>query len=131
MAYQARKGVVTRRRMRRGARVLGMNSPQPMGDALSSIIGDLGVAASVATDPYFPEVICRIGQVQAVRANKPKPPCSRTPLGLPGGVGLGKLILPLRGFVYAEQYPILYPLAAFVLIGIPFLIGYQWGRTEG
>lgn len=123
MSYEKRKGAMRMSRQTDGRYI-------PMGDVVSSIVGDINTVTAVATDPYMPEVLCRIGQLKAVRANQPKPPCQDTPLGLQGGVGLGKLILPLRGFVYAEQYPILYPLAAFVVIGLPFLIGYQFGRSE-
>lgn len=137
MAHEKRKPTIAQRLGKRRAtrRMLASGvrtgAPQPMGGILDTIIGDVSTGAAVVSDPYFGEVMCRVGQLKAVRANQSPPPCPSTPLGLPGGVGLGKLILPLRGFVLAEQYPILYPIAAFALIGLPFLIGYQWGRTEG
>jgi len=125
MAYEKRKGIVSRMRRRKHG-----GGAVAMGDLASTITGDINAAAAVVSDPYMPEVMCRINQLKAISANQPPQVCQDTPLGIPGGVGLGRLILPLRGFVLAQQYPILYPIAAFAILGLPFLIGYQMARTE-
>lgn len=100
-------------------------------NAISSASGAVGAALNVAGDPYLPEVICRVSQLHAIKAGQSPPACADTPPGLPGGVGLDKAIFPLRMFVYAEQHPWVYPLAAAVLIGLPMWIGYELGSTKG
>jgi len=112
-----------------GAGVPGPGVPGPLsGLDLQSIENALGAGVSVADDPYFNEVLCRIGQLHAIRTHAAVPVCQDTPLGLPGGVGLERVILPLRAFVFAEANPWAYVVGAAVLFGVPMLIGYQLGR---
>jgi hypothetical protein len=120
MSYHQRKGIVSRRRHHTGH--------QPMGDALSTIISGIGSALDVAGDPYLPEIICRVQELHAIKSNLPRPLCPSTPLGLPGGVGLGRVVLPLRAFVFAEANPWAYAVAAAAIVGVPMWIGYELGR---
>lgn len=98
-----------------------------MGD-LSSIVSGISAAVDVAGDPYLPEIICRVQQLHSIRSHQPIQVCQDTPLGIPGGVGLGRLVLPLRAFVFAEANPWVYPVGIAVLIGLPVLIGYELGK---
>jgi hypothetical protein len=82
----------------------------------------------VSTDPYLSEVICRVGQLKAIEDKTPVKPCAITPAGLRGGVGLRKAMKPLRAYVYAEQRPWIYPVAAVVILGVPLFIGYLAGK---
>lgn len=97
-----------------------------MGD-LTEIIG---TAADVASDPYLAEVLCRVQQLKAIERNQSVAVCPVTP-DAPGiGVGLRRLMPVLRGYVFAEQNPWAYLVAASVVIGVPMLIGYQIGKKQ-
>lgn len=95
-----------------------------MGDLASTI----GTAIDVASDPYLPEVVCRIQQLKAIDHHETVPICADTPEGVTGGVGLHSAIQGLRAYVYAQQNPWVYPLAVLVGIGLPLWVGYEIGR---
>lgn len=119
MSYLPRK-----RRRARGAL-------QGLGD-LTSIVNTvsnaLGTAVNVADDPYLPEVVCHIGQLQQINAGRAPGECTSLPDGLPGGVGLGSAIKPLRFYVYAKQHAWVFPAVVVGLFGLPFLLGYEYGK---
>jgi hypothetical protein len=118
----------------------------PMGDALTDLMkcgkSLVGTAIGGATDPYLPEVFCRISQlqalskgrtpVQALFGKKPTvaiPACVAT---LPGqkGIGLEQAIKPLRALVHINQHPSKVWLGLTVLFGVPLVVGYMIGRTR-
>lgn len=99
----------------------GRNGRAGLGDAVATL-------ASAATDPYLSETICRVGQLSAIDNRQPVPPCATTPGNRAGGVGLRKVMPALRAYVYAEQRPWVYPVAAVGVIGIPMLLGYLLGK---
>lgn len=116
----------------------------PMGDALTDLIkcGQSAVGAAIggATDPYLPEVMCRIAQLQALGKDrtplqamfgkKPTvavPACVSTPPGK-GGIGLEKAVKPLRAIVYVNKHPMAVWLGLTALLGVPMLIGYAIGK---
>lgn len=96
-------------------------------------LGDVASLAAkvsdLSTDPYLNETICRLEQVKAIRGNDPVSTCARTPAGLPGGVGLRKAVPLLRGYVFAEQHPWVYPIAVGAIVGLPVLVGFLLGRA--
>ncbi|HEY4266748.1 MAG TPA: hypothetical protein VGM94_01020 [Galbitalea sp.] len=124
----------TRKSIRRRRRALtngGLGPMFGMGDlssVISSIENSIGAGLDIASDPYLPEVLCHVGQLHAIQGGQPVPNCPETPDGLPGGVGLNRAVYPLRWYVYAQQNPWVYPLAAAVIIGLPMLIGYELGK---
>ncbi len=96
--------------------------------ALGGIADVAKAGAELSTDPYLPETVCRLRQVKAIKNNEAPPPCVETEPGLAGGVGLRKVIRPLRAFVFAEQHPWVYALAVAAAVGVPVWIGYEIGR---
>lgn len=109
--------------------------PQPMGDfgsvisgVLNTITGAVNKVAEFGSDPYSPELICRIGQLAAIKGHQPVPACQSVPLTVDDSIGLRKAMLPLRAYVYAEQHPWAYPAAAAAVVGLPFLLGYYLGK---
>lgn len=96
--------------------------------SLGDIAGTLVTAAQVTSDPYFAETVCRVGQLGAIKRGQAPSPCAKTPVGRPGGVGLGALMPALRGYVYAQQHPWAWAAAAAVAVGLPFLLGYAAGK---
>lgn len=96
--------------------------------ALTQAGGALGTGAKVVSDPYLPEVLCYVDQLAQIEAGGKVTACPRLPAGRVGGIGLRKVVTPLRAYVYAEQHPWVYPVAIGAAIGIPFLLGYLFGK---
>src|SRR6185436_16375530 len=106
---------------------------EALGDLASTITNlasGIGIAQDLATDPYLPETVCRIGQLRNINAGQKPTACVKAADKLPGGVGLRKMIKPLRGYVYAEQHPWSYIAGAAAVIGVPLLIGYMLGKGK-
>lgn len=119
-------GYLVRKRGQRSHRAL-----QGLGDLASivnSVGNSLGTAVNVAEDPYLSEVVCRIGQLQQIRAGQTVGACADTPDGMPGGVGLSAAVKPLRLYVYAKQNVWVFPAMIAAIIGVPFLLGYEYGK---
>lgn len=88
----------------------------------------VSTAVDVSHDPYLGEAICRVQQLVAIENKREVPVCTKTASGLVGGVGMRRLMPALRGYVYAQQHPWVYPVAGAVAIGVPVLIGYLLGK---
>jgi hypothetical protein len=100
--------------------------------ALAKVLGTavpaVGTASKILTDPYWPEAACRVAQLHAIENKQKLPACPTTPGGRTGGIGLRKVMPLMRGYVYAEQHPIVKPVAVAAALGIPMLIGYLLGK---
>jgi len=118
----------------------------PLGDSLSDLLkcagSAIGTAIGGAADPYFPEAICRITQLRALREGRtpvqalfgkkptvPVPQCVQMPPGQKG-IGVEKVLKPLRALVYVNQHPATVWLGLTALLGTPILIGYMIGRRS-
>jgi hypothetical protein len=99
--------------------------------ALGSLESVLASAGAVASDPYLPEIVCQMQQLQQIEAGGAVIECVPTAPDLPGGIGLRKAVGPMRAYVYAEQNKWVYPLAVLALFGLPMLVGYEIGRKGG
>lgn len=102
-----------------------------MGDLSSTIgavVSAVGTVGSIASDPYLPEVTCLVGELSAIKRGQVPTPCAKTQPGLPGGIGLSDAVLPLRAYVYAKQNPWVVPAAIAAIFGVPFLLGYTFGK---
>lgn len=96
---------------------------------LSGIADTIGTAVDVASDPYMGEVVCRVGQLRDIERGNAVRSCNKTPSGLMGGVGMRALMPAFRGYVYAQRNPWVYPAAALVAVGVPFALGFLFGRN--
>lgn len=113
-----------RKRMNR--RQHGMSG---LGDLASTIESALGTGASIAEDPYLPEVLCHINQLQQINSGGQAGTCADTADNLPGGVGLINAVKPMRAYVWLQSNsPWGYIGLAAALIGLPMLIGYEIGK---
>ncbi len=83
---------------------------------------------NVANDPYLSEIICRAGQLQAIKSGVDVPSCPKTAAGISGGIGLSRAVAPMRAYVYAEEHKWVYVVAAIGILGLPMLIGYELGK---
>lgn len=120
-------GYLPRKRSRARGRV-----PQAtLGDLasiVSSVENAVGTTFDVASDPYFPETLCHIAQLKQIRSGQAYSACAETVANLPGGVGLDKLQLPLRFYVYGRANPWVFPVAIAAVLALPFLFGYELGK---
>ena len=98
--------------------------------AMGDLTSTLNAAVDVASDPYLPEIVCRIQQLKQVAQNQPVQQCTDTPDSVPGGLGLRNAMPVLRGYVYAQQNPWVYPVAILAVLGLPFVLGFELGRSR-
>lgn len=116
----------------RRTRARGNLTRQALGDLasiVSSVENAVGTTFDVAADPYFPETLCHIAQLKQIQSGQSNySVCAETPSGIPGGVGLDRLQLPLRGYVYARAHPWVFPVAGALVLALPFLLGYEFGK---
>ena len=120
------------------------NPRSALGDSLSDLVkcgqSAIGTAIGGAADPYLPEMLCRVTQLQALGKGRtplqtlfgkkptvPIPACVTTPPGK-GGIGLERAIKPMRALVYVNKNPATVWLGLTALLGVPMLIGYAIGK---
>lgn len=116
---------------KRNRRPIAPPETSALGDLASTITNlasGIGIAADLATDPYLPETVCRVGQLSVIRKGGKPGVCANTAMNLSGGVGLRKMVKPLRAYVYAEQHRWVYLLAVAGIVGVPLFIGYTLGK---
>lgn len=99
-----------------------------LGDAVSDYVTKgataLSTAKTILDDPALPKVASIV-----VELHNLEPP---GPGGLPApGIGLNKLVVPLKAYIYTRRHKWAFPLAVFVGLGVPFLLGYAAGRRRG
>jgi hypothetical protein len=97
---------------------------------MGDISGTISTAIDVASDPYMPEIICRIQQLKQIGRNEVPQICADTPSTVASSVGLQSAVPALRAYVYAQQNPWVYPAAIAAIIGLPFWLGYELGRGK-
>jgi hypothetical protein len=101
---------------------------QKISGAVAPIVS---IASNLVADPALPEVSCMVGQLYAIENKKPVPPCPVLPRSSrTGGIGLRKAVPAMRAWVFAEQNPWVKPVAVATVVGIPFLLGYLFGRKR-
>lgn len=101
---------------------------QALGVSATDVISAINSVSQTVTDPYLPEAMCRVKQLYQIQTGKKPDVCAATPMNRTGGIGVKKAIYPLRGAVYAEQHPWVYPAAVAAVVGVPFLLGYLFGK---
>jgi hypothetical protein len=99
-------------------------------DYLKKALSVSGTATAVLNDPYLSEAACYVSQLSAIENKTPMPVCPRLPPGKTGGIGLHKFLPAMRAYVFAEQHPVVKPLAVAAVLGVPFLVGYLAGRRR-
>jgi hypothetical protein len=95
---------------------------------MGDVAGTINTAINVVDDPFLPELVCRIDQLTNIEHGREVGVCANTPDGTTGGVGIGPLMPALRAYVFAQQNKWVYGVAAVAILGIPFLLGYEYGK---
>lgn len=117
-------------RNRNRARRSGMSGLGDLTSIVNSVGSALGVSIDIANDPYLSETVCHIGQLKQINSGQPAGACAETQPGLQGGVGLGPIQPYLRAYVYAQEHKWVYAVGAAVILGLPFMIGYDVGKGK-
>lgn len=94
---------------------------------LGSVADVVTLAVDTLTNPYVPEILCRVKQIEATHKGQPVPACTTTPYVV-DSLGIGKFMPVARGYAYAEQHKWAYAVAALVVVGVPFTLGYFLGK---
>lgn len=101
-------------------------------DAAKMAPDAVAAAKGLAEDPYLGEVICQVRRMKNVEARLPAgPSCPHTMVTAANarkGVGLRYAVTPLRAAVFARQNPWVVPVAVAVILGLPFALGYSFGK---
>jgi hypothetical protein len=98
-------------------------------DMIKTAMSGVGIAGSILANPYVPEIICRVKQVDAHHTGRQVALCVTTP-SVPDSLGIGKFMPAVRAYAYAEQHRWAYPLLAALLLGVPFMLGYAVGKNR-
>lgn len=84
----------------------------------------LKTAGTVLNDPALPQVVGMVAELHSM-----EPPSK--PGGAPGpGIGLNTIVKPLQAFVFYRKNTWVLPVAVAGLIGLPFFLGYTFGRSR-
>ncbi len=92
--------------------------------AVNSARTAIGAVSSITSDPALPEVVGLLGElakIEAVRA-KGRPPSTEP------GVGLRKVVMPLKVVIAVRRKPWLIPVSIAAVLLVPFTIGFAIGR---
>ena len=113
---------------------------QGLGDTISDIqtliseiptvIGALPTITDVLQDPYFSEIVCRVSQLKSVETGQAPDVCTVTPATATSDVGLQNVTYALRAYVFAEQNKWVYPVAIWLVLGLPLMIGFGLGKRS-
>jgi hypothetical protein len=111
---------VNNRRRRQARRALG--------DAISEYVTKgataLTTAKMILDDPALPQVATLITEMHNL---EPKTGAGGAPAP---GIGLNKLVKPLRAYVYTRRHSWALPVAIAAAFSVPFLLGYGVGRRR-
>ncbi len=89
---------------------------------MSLIASVLGIGQRVIQDPALPtvvELLTELRQVEAARPKTPSPLTSSEP-----GIGLRKIVIPLRIVIAVRKRPWLIPVGIGAAVLLPMAIGY-------
>jgi hypothetical protein len=97
-----------------------------MGDLSST----LSTALDVASDPYMPELVCRVQQLMQIDRHQPVQICPETPEMAGGSASISRITSAMRAYAFAQQNSWVYPVAIAAIIGLPLWIGYTMGKGK-
>jgi hypothetical protein len=83
-------------------------------------------AGSILLDPALPEVTRLVLELRGLTKAEPTVP------GQPAaaGVGLQRVVKPLRLYVYSRKHAWVLPAMVAGILGGPFVLGYLFGKTR-
>ncbi len=107
-----------------------IKKPAPLGNLFETIGSTADAVRYIIEDPALPKITGLIIELQKIeQPRRTTTTTTPTPPRVPG-IGLNKLVTPLKGFVYIRRNP----LAGYALLGgilsVPFPIGYLVGRRR-
>ncbi len=85
----------------------------------------LSSGANVLQDPALPAVVGLVAELKSIEVSKGVPGAASQP-----GIGLRAAVSPLSLFVVHKKNPWLAPVAVLAILGIPFFVGYNLGKSR-
>ena len=94
----------------------------------------LQAASKVLVDPALPEVSCHVLRLNKITKGKhPGPACAKvryTASQKATGVGLARVVKPLRAAVWARQNPVVAVGIGAGVVGLIWWVGYRMGSSK-
>lgn len=87
----------------------------------------IGPAVHVLEDPALPQVIQSVKELHAVEQKRPST-AVRTSTGKVPGIGLSKLVVPIKTAVMIRKNPIIGVGLVLLVLGLPFALGYALAK---
>ena len=88
----------------------------------------VAAAEQILADPALPEVTQQVMKLREIEKQRAK---GQPSAGKPApGIGLGRIVKPLKFFVKTREQPVYGWLIVAAIIGLPFLVGYKFGRKR-
>jgi hypothetical protein len=94
-----------------------------IGASVSDVFSGAQVALRVADDPALSTVVSLIQEIKGLPSKGPAGPPTR-------GVGLSKIVTPLRGFVAYKKHPWIVPAFVGGAVLVIFSLGVMTGRRR-
>lgn len=92
-----------------------------VGEGVKNVKNAINPALEIVRDPAFPQIVGMIAELHALEQPSSGP-------SVPG-IGLRHLVPPLGLYVEFRKNPwVIGPLTVGAIIGIPFLLGYMFGK---
>jgi hypothetical protein len=79
-------------------------------------------AAAIATDPYLPELVGLVLELQSAEKSSPS--------GGGPGVGLRNIVGPLRTYIKLQEKPWILPVVVTGIFGVIFAAGYFTRKVQ-
>lgn len=95
-------------------------------DYLNKAVSALDSAKVILDDPALPEVTSLILKLNKLEQKKPK--MGGPPVPVTKGIGLHRVVKPLRLYVKTREQPVLGYVIIAAAVGIPFMLGYLIGK---
>lgn len=97
--------------------------PVPLAGPLDAVMGAVQAASKIVEDPALPEVTRLVLKLHSLqRSSAPTRPGAPAPAPA-RGIGLAKIVPPLRAYVYAEENWWVKPAAIAAILAVPFMLG--------
>lgn len=91
---------------------------------VSGVTTVLNAVTAITTDPALPTVANLVMELRSLEAK------GDTTVSTQPGIGLKRIVTPLRYYVTYRRNPILGYAAVAAILGLPFLLGYKMGKRK-
>ncbi len=90
--------------------------------AIAAASPAINAAQKILEDPALPEVSGLVLKLHSLQQNAPAKPGQPAP-ATQKGIGLSKIVKPLRAYVYSQEHAWVIPAVIGGIIALPFVLG--------